>query len=751
MSRSFLRLSKISFIFFFLFFFIFAPHAYAQAAAIIDEDFINDFAQIAQEAAEKYGNRVSAYEIWNEQDASSASSIYIPPQDYASLLSAAYTAIKSSSSSDVIIGGLVSGDIGYLNTVMNNAGASSDGIGVHPYLININSLSNRVTQYISSSHSKPIWITEFGWETSNQNDQSQYLINAFNTFNQRGVPISFWYCWSDGMNPGFGLVDSAGNKKQAYYNFPVGQGINIDPANSYGSPSFSELKDLGAGWVRMVYRPLVESIDFYTLINNYTNAGIKVLLILNQETLSPNVGPFPSVSQEPIIISGASVVSCDFIEDKSSDHEASASSVSLGSKGAIGKIYLDSSKISDLKTAQGIMSGALRNLLPQNLAENIHLPGKVTMYFKHIVQGLKEGEEKGSENFETAVDCDGVPREKTTILPEDWGYLVGGVRGLSSFLAPNNPNAPINRFQFQIAGTNYTCGGSFAPGKEVKAKKLPKTDDRESGFMILVWNIINRIKNLIANYTEVKKVKVLTRSRLPAGSAATKLMENITRGFLPGEISKIITPYDEARALTAGFKYSISFSPPIETGEHPASYFEIKKLRNFYCLDLCSRFPQDINISNIDPLCPSCDPSDYKSPATPRARPKVLPPGCHWNSDYNACDYYEACAPHPHIPQCTAGGSLQHGCGSGQDPVCENCSGLANMLYPDTDLAWCGGQGGSKSCDANPCQILNRISWDDDTYSDPAYNGCYYANDGVKVRRGFIGCSGICSDACPAN
>ena len=357
---------------------------------------------------------------------------------------------------------------------------------------------------------------------------------------------------------------------------------------------------------------------------------------LNESWASPNCQY--QGSQDPIIISGASVVSCDFIQDNSSNREASSSSVPHNSQGLEGDIHLISSKMSDFKTAQGIMSGALYKLLPQVLAKNVSLLGNATMYFKHSVQGLEEGS-RDVFDPDTTIPCNEAPSEKTTLLAQNWGYLVGGVRGLSSFLAPHDPTAPVDRFRFQIADTSYTCTGSFAPGEKVEAIELPETDDRNTSFSILGWinRIINSIKDFIANYTEVKKVKVLTRSRLPAGNAATKLMTGVARGSLPGKISEIITPRDEARALMAGFEYSLSFSPPVETGERPASYFEIKKLRNFYCLDLCSRLPQDINISNIDPLCPSCDPDDYKTPFQPIPQPPARPPGSQRNCN-KRCD-----------------------------------------------------------------------------------------------------------------
>ena len=33
------------------------------------------------------------------------------------------------------------------------------------------------------------------------------------------VPVVFWFCWSDGMVPPFGLLDANGNPKPAYQRY----------------------------------------------------------------------------------------------------------------------------------------------------------------------------------------------------------------------------------------------------------------------------------------------------------------------------------------------------------------------------------------------------------------------------------------------------------------------------------------------------------------------------------------------------
>lgn len=83
-----------------------------------------------------------------------------------------------------------------------------------------------------------MWITEVG--TTDASCEGQFPNATFVAANEmaKQVPVVIWYCWSDGMNPGFGLVDAnvqslhvtillhephlfnkQGNPKAAYYSF----------------------------------------------------------------------------------------------------------------------------------------------------------------------------------------------------------------------------------------------------------------------------------------------------------------------------------------------------------------------------------------------------------------------------------------------------------------------------------------------------------------------------------------------------
>jgi len=195
----------------------------------VTSGYVNDFANMAGQLATHYGNQVAAYEIWNEQDAkNNEASIYVPPGAYASLLAAAYNAIKENSNSFVVVGGMVAGDPSYLKSVIEAAGGllPADGVGVHPYIpgINIEAFRQTFLNFLAISQGKPLWITEFGWETKDQQVQADYLRAVYELIRTEfgdQIATALWYTFSDRSGVGFGLVDLWGNPKLAFEYFQL--------------------------------------------------------------------------------------------------------------------------------------------------------------------------------------------------------------------------------------------------------------------------------------------------------------------------------------------------------------------------------------------------------------------------------------------------------------------------------------------------------------------------------------------------
>jgi hypothetical protein len=186
------------------------------------------------EIAAAYSNRVAAYEIWNEEDEPNPSDTYapgVPASRYGELLRDAYAAIKAHSTAAVITGGADSGDPGYLATARDAAGGLfADAVGLHPYgqrpdpswpdaSWGFGTLSGIVGNY-QARLGLPVWITELG--LADDTLEAEYL--AHSAARVKGslsgeVERLIWFCWSDAMVDGFGLVDGDGNPKPAYWEF----------------------------------------------------------------------------------------------------------------------------------------------------------------------------------------------------------------------------------------------------------------------------------------------------------------------------------------------------------------------------------------------------------------------------------------------------------------------------------------------------------------------------------------------------
>ena len=420
-----------------------------------------------------------------------------------------------------------------------------------------------------------------------------------------------------------------------------------------------------------------------------------------------------------------------------------------------------------------IFKNALHSLLPAKI--NPLLKGDTNTKISTIAISYK-GSELNELDPESASSCENgeMAKHERNLSSSQWGTAALGAIGLNGPLIPKNKLADLkyfkgeNKYKLKIEEPEdypSVCKKpGFGPGDETPEQNYSEAQDiKPELFLKKLWLAISSIlKNHFLHKTTKKKVKFVFKESLPAGHISAQYSTSLAKTFLPYKVAKKFIPKDEAEALTVnnGFNASIAFSPPQE-GFHPEIYKDLGRKRNFDCALLCSIYPKkwvDKGMAWVgkEKICPSCNPKDYEfNKIIPRKPPSPLPQYCHWNPSYYACDYYVDCKKDVYLPQCSNNGTLIHGCGANEGPVCEDCSDIPDCLYPDEDLSWCGGQAGPKSCWPNKsevrCKFLTRLNWEEDIYDDPAYNGCYYANLTVKVRKNFVGCDGVCNDACPAD
>jgi N-acetyl-anhydromuramyl-L-alanine amidase AmpD len=198
--------------------------------------YIQKFANRCRQVAEHYGDKVQAYEIWNEPDLAPQPGYnpYVPPRIFGRLMRAARDAIRSVRSIPVVLGGLGAGQPGYLHDVQAGSGGvlHADAVGVHPYGrrptdnwpsptwgIFGPGLIGLLQQYYAAAN-KPLWITEMGCDDlAVQGQFPERTFESVNTNLVGIVPAVFWYCWSDRMVAPWGLLEGSGTKKPAYDSF----------------------------------------------------------------------------------------------------------------------------------------------------------------------------------------------------------------------------------------------------------------------------------------------------------------------------------------------------------------------------------------------------------------------------------------------------------------------------------------------------------------------------------------------------
>jgi hypothetical protein len=196
-----------------------------------------EYAALLHFLAQRWVGRVTAYEIWNEEDASRWWAGAPDPAGYTRLLQSAYTAVKSADpGAAVVLGGLTGNNYSFLQGVYEAGGRNYfDAVGVHTdTACNVDSpetfLRNpdgRLNQdsflayrevhatELANGDSKPIWMTETSWRTTeatcpegawagqkpegvSEEQQATFLSQAYHCLNEDSyVQVALWYPLSD--------------------------------------------------------------------------------------------------------------------------------------------------------------------------------------------------------------------------------------------------------------------------------------------------------------------------------------------------------------------------------------------------------------------------------------------------------------------------------------------------------------------------------------------------------------------------
>lgn len=272
------------------------------------------FANFLERFAERFEGRVAAYEIWNEPNIERFWSTGPDAAEYAALLAASHAVLREADPETLVVfGGLSTNDYDFLEAAYD-AGAKGhfDVLATHPYPYcgssgpaAVSYSGGRISRdsftgyrelrasMLARGDDKPIWITEFGWNTSqvacdpgsgqwqggvSEQAQAEHLTQALRILESDPyVEVAIWYAlrnnvWSatpdDPAEPeaNFGLVRTDFAPKPAFYAFkdyanPAPQktattlkGFQNTNSTAHKPQAVGRVRNADEGWVRIVVR-----------------------------------------------------------------------------------------------------------------------------------------------------------------------------------------------------------------------------------------------------------------------------------------------------------------------------------------------------------------------------------------------------------------------------------------------------------------------------------------------------------------
>jgi hypothetical protein len=253
-----------------------------------------DYADFMRFVAARYTGRVSAWEVWNEENTSRFWPSGPSPAAYVPLLKAAYPAVKAADPSALVVfGGVSQNDYSFIEGAYA-AGAKGyfDVMAVHPYPgpnppeavwheggrigpTAFTGFREVRSSMLARGDDKPIWLTEFGWSTTTTEawgvthaQQADYLTRAYKLLESYPyVAIAYWYnlrnnFWDDDADTWetqLGLMRTDFSHKPSYAAFKSYQPGAVAPDPSSPPPpgvtSVASGSPSGSGTTAAARRP----------------------------------------------------------------------------------------------------------------------------------------------------------------------------------------------------------------------------------------------------------------------------------------------------------------------------------------------------------------------------------------------------------------------------------------------------------------------------------------------------------------
>jgi hypothetical protein len=196
-----------------------------------------EYADFVAFLAQRYGTRLAAIEVWNEPDQINQLYFAGPHKAvrYATILKAAYRAIKQANPRVPVLAGSLVGSNGVFLRALYAAGIKGyyDGLAVHYYTLVLAALRAIHQVQLENGDGAPLWLDEFGWSSCYPRQRVQQeqacvtpSVQAANVANilrsltrTPYVAANVVYDLEDSRGEQFGVLTSGGARKPAFAAF----------------------------------------------------------------------------------------------------------------------------------------------------------------------------------------------------------------------------------------------------------------------------------------------------------------------------------------------------------------------------------------------------------------------------------------------------------------------------------------------------------------------------------------------------
>ena len=211
--------------------------------------------RFAKALGKHYRGRIRYWEIWDEPN--DPASWRDTTADYCDYLKAVSLGLKAGDPENRVVGCATSGvDLAFIRRVMELGGAPyMDAVSIHPYIGDAAPDAANLGQFIRDARvlvdrfdpGKPIWITEFGYDTGDRLEsittaqQADYLADFYRVAWRQGIQNAFVHVLRDSTEAQYGLVDTTFSPKPAYETLrqllagdiePVPVPASVDPSGN---------------------------------------------------------------------------------------------------------------------------------------------------------------------------------------------------------------------------------------------------------------------------------------------------------------------------------------------------------------------------------------------------------------------------------------------------------------------------------------------------------------------------------------